>query len=123
MQYYNHNNIKFGNELRRNMTKEERHLWFDYLSTYKPRFYKQRLIGNYIADFYCAKARLVIELDGGQHYDEGDNQCNDRLRTEFFDSRNIEVIRFSNVDIRNNFEGVCSRVDGAVRGRINPPDC
>ena len=123
MQYYNHNNIKFGNELRRNMTKEERHLWFDYLSTYKPRFYKQRLIGNYIADFYCAKARLVIELDGGQHYDEGDNQCNDRLRTEFFDSRNIEVIRFSNVDIWNNFEGVCSRVDEAVRGRINPPDC
>lgn len=123
MQYYNHNNIKFGKELRRNMTKEERHLWFDYLSTYKPRFYKQRLIGNYIADFYCAKARLVIELDGGQYYDESYNQHNDRLRTEFFDSRNIEVIRFSNVDIWNNFEGVCSRVDEAVRGRINPPDC
>lgn len=123
MQYYNHNNIKFGKELRRNMTKEERHLWFDYLSTYKPRFYKQRLIGNYIADFYCAKARLVIELDGGQYYDESYNQHNDRLRTEFFDSRNIEVIRFSNVDIWNNFEGVCSRVVEAVRGRINPPDC
>ena len=123
MQYYNRSNIKYGNELRHNMTKEERHLWFNYLSSYRPRFYKQRLLGNYIVDFYCAKARLVIEIDGGQHYDEGVNQASDQMRTRYLNQRNIMVVRFGNLDIWHNFEGVCSRIDEAVRKRINPPDC
>ena len=69
---YNHNKslVKIGRILRKNMTKEERHLWYDFLREYSVRFIRQKIIGNYIVDFYCAKANLVIELDGSQHYDE-----------------------------------------------------
>ena len=59
----------FAKQLRRDMTKEERRLWYDFLRTYPAHVYRQRVIGHYIVDFYCAEAKLVIELDGSQHYE------------------------------------------------------
>ena len=95
--------------LRKNMTKQEKHLLYDFFKGYPLRIYRQRIIGNYIADFYCSKAKLVIELDGEQHY-EKDNLEYDELRTKYFNSIGIDVIRFLNYDIDNNFEEVCSIV-------------
>ena len=80
------------------MTKEERHLWYDFLRTYPVKFYKQRRIGNYIADFYCKEAGLIIELDGGQHYDEA-GMKSDQERTAVLESYGLTVIRFTNLDI------------------------
>ncbi len=80
---YKHNPNLTDNakKLRKNMTKEERHLWYDFLRQYPVRFLRQKVIDNYIVDFYCAKAKLVIELDGGQHYEES-IQRYDKIRTE-----------------------------------------
>ena len=79
-----HNNkiVPFAKELRKNMTKEERHLWFDFLKEYPLKFTRQKVLGKYIADFYCAKANVVIELDGSQHYKD-DGLFNDEKRTEY----------------------------------------
>ena len=104
------------------MTKEERRLWFDYLSHCSVKVYRQRLIGNYIVDFYCAKAKLVIEVDGGQHYDEGANEKKDIHRTQYLVGKGLKVIRFTNLDIRDNFEGVCDTIDEEITRRINPTD-
>ena len=95
--------------LRRNMTKEERHLWYDCLRFCKPRFRRQEIIGSYIADFFCYKARLVIELDGSQHYDPVTAEY-DETRTSYFHSLGISVMRFSNDDIHHNFSGVCQHI-------------
>ena len=122
MKYYNRNNIKSGQQLRRNMTKEERRLWFGFLSDYPVKIYRQRLIGNYIVDFYCSKAKLIIEIDGGQHYDEGMNESNDLYRTQYLASKGLDVIRFTNLDIKNNFESVCDIIDMEIARRINPTD-
>ena len=70
--------------LRKNMTKEERHLWYDFLRDYPVRFLRQKVIDNYIVDFYCSKARLIIELDGSQHYESQIILVKDRIRTEKF---------------------------------------
>ena len=67
--------------LRKNMTKEEKHLWYDFLKTYPVRFLRQKVIDNYIVDFYCHSARLIIELDGSQHY-EGKGLLKGKIRTE-----------------------------------------
>ena len=96
-------------ELRRNMTKEERHLWYDCLRYCSPRFRRQEIIGNYIADFFCYEARLVIELDGSQHYDP-ENIQSDQLRTNYFQSLGLTVMRFSNIDVNNHFSGVCQSI-------------
>lgn len=95
--------------LRRNMTKEERHLWYDFLKGLSVRFYRQRTFGRYIADFYCPSAKLIIEIDGSQHYLE---QCvsNDRERDEYLRSLGLAVLRFSNADIWNRFESVCQEI-------------
>ena len=95
--------------LRRNMTKEERHLWYDCLRFCRPRFRRQEIIGSYIADFYCHQAKLIIELDGSQHYDPKEIEYDDR-RTAYFHSLGITVFRFSNADINGNFRGVCTAV-------------
>ncbi len=100
------------------MTKEEKHLWYDYLRTYPIRFIRQKVIGRYIVDFYCAKAKLVVELDGSQHYyDEG--LKNDTIRTEFLKQYGLKVIRVSNLDISKNFEGVCTFIDMAVKQSLS----
>lgn len=95
------------------MTKEERHLWYDYLRNYPYRFRRQEIIGGFIADFYCDKAKLIVELDGSQHYEQS-SQKSDFLRTAYFESLNIKVIRFSNLDVLNSFEGVCQAIHLAV---------
>ena len=110
--------VPIAKALRKNMTKEERKLWYDFLRTYPVKFLRQKPIGNYIADFYCAKANLVIELDGSQHYDENGIK-KDRERTEFLNSYNITVIRFSNLDIHNNFIGVCEHIDNFVQQSLS----
>lgn len=101
--------------LRKNMTKEERRLWYDFLSLYSIRFTHQKVLGKYIADFYCGAAKLVIELDGSQHYSEkGENY--DKERTQYLkDNFGITVIRISNLDIMNNFYGVCTYIDCLVQ--------
>ena len=103
--------------LRRNMTPEEKHLWYDFLKTYPIQFNRQRVIGNYIVDFYCRKANLVIEIDGSQHY-LSDAIDYDKERTQYLESVNIEVVRFLNKDIDDNFENVCAYIDKVVKRRM-----
>ena len=100
-----------------NMTKQERHLWYDFLNTYPVKFCRQRPIGYYIADFYCSKARLVIEIDGSQHFTP-DGMEYDKLRTEIINLFDVEVIRFSNNDIDKNFDDVCQMIDLIVNKRM-----
>jgi len=103
--------------LRREMTKQERHLWYDFLRNYPVKFYKQRIIENYIVDFYCASAKLVIELDGSQHYmDQGISY--DEKRTQYLNKHSLLVLRFSNLDIDTNFSGVCAVIDDTVKQRL-----
>ena len=108
--------IPFARSLRRAMTKEERHLWFDFLRAYPVRFYRQKILGKYIADFYCAKARLVIELDGAQHFEE-ENERADAARTTFLESYGILVVRITNLELVRNFQGVCMYIDSLVKER------
>ena len=92
--------------LRKNMTKEERHLWYDFLKHQKLTFNRQKVIGDFIVDFYCASAKLVIELDGSQHY-ETTGKEKDAYRDSCLTSLGLTVLRYSNHDINTNFEGVC----------------
>ncbi len=96
------------------MTKEERHLWYDYLRTYPIRFLRQKVIDQYIADFYCHDARLVIELDGSQHY-ESNSLLRDAIRTEHMGNRGLTVLRIPNNAVNNNFRGVCEYIDEQVK--------
>ena len=109
--------LRDSQELRRNMTKEERHLWYDFLKTYPVQFKRQYPIGNYIVDFYCHKAKLVVELDGSQHC-EPEEIDYDRRRTAFLEEKGLYVLRISNLDVIREFRGVCEAVDLAVRGRM-----
>ena len=112
---YNHNKslVKNAKELRKNMTKEERHLWYDYLKNKDIRFIRQKIIGNYIVDFYCAKANLVIELDGSQHYEEK-GIAYDTERTKYLEQYGLTVIRIPNNEINYNFDGVCEYLDDII---------
>ena len=112
----NHNSelTKLAQNLRRNMTKEERRLWYEYLSTYPMRFRRQVTFGQYILDFYCASAKLCIELDGSQHFEELGAR-KDAERTAFLTQKGITVLRFSNTDILQNLRGVCDVIDQTVQ--------
>ena len=99
--------------LRRNMTRQEKHLRYDFLRYYSVKIYKQRIIDNFIADFYCHSARLVIELDGSQHY-TSQGKALDAARTEILEKYGIYVLRFSNRDVDKNFEGVCRMIDKVI---------
>ena len=103
-------------KLRKEMTRQERHLWYDFLRSYPIKIYKQRIIGNYIVDFYCAAAKLVIELDGSQHFSEK-GSSEDQVRDRFLKDHGLEVIRLSNSDIDQNFEGTCEFLDRRIRER------
>ena len=103
--------------LRKNMTKEERHLWYDFLKDYPIRFLRQKVIDNFIVDFYCHEARLIIELDGSQHY-ENKGQLKDAIRTEMLEQRDLTVIRIPNNEVNRNFRGVCEYIDMFVRSKI-----
>ncbi len=95
--------------LRREMTPEERRLWYSFLRDHPVHFYRQRPIGPYIVDFCCIPAKLVIELEGSQHY-EGAGPENDLLRTDYLNSRGFTVLRSTNLDIKNSFYGVCTEI-------------
>ena len=110
MKENNKANIPLAKALRKNMTPWERKLWYNYLRNYPVRFQRQKAIGNYIADFYCAKARLVIELDGGGHYTPEQAEKDDQ-RTKALESMNLSVVRICNLDIDRNFSGVCEYID------------
>ena len=114
MKDYNKENILRAKTLRKNMTPWERKLWYDFLRYYPVRFQRQKAIGNYIADFYCAKARLVIELDGGGHY-TAELARKDEMRTKDLESMNLTVVRICNLDIDRNFSGVCEYIDLPVK--------
>ena len=101
--------LNVARKLRREMTPQERKLWYLFLRKYPVKFYKQRIIGSYIADFYCASARLVIEIDGSQHYFE-EKQQKDSVRSSYFQSLGLQVIRFSNADINECFDRVCEAI-------------
>ena len=103
--------------LRKTMTKEEGILWRCYLQRYPVRFYRQYAIGQYIADFYCRQAKLVIELDGSQHFME-DGVAHDYRRTVFMKQFGILVLRFMNKEILTNLSGVCEYIDYVVKQRL-----
>lgn len=106
---HNPNLTKTAQSLRKNMTKEERHLWYDSLKNYPVRFLRQKVIDNYIVDFYCSQARLVIELDGSQHYSK-DGLLHAQIRTEKLEEHDLKVIRIPNNAVMQNFEGVCEYI-------------
>ena len=102
--------VPFAKKLREEMTKEERHLWYDFLRDYPVRFLRQKVLGRYIVDFYCSQAKLVIEIDGMQH-GEHDALLHDHARTCYLNELGLKVIRFTNRDIEDNFETVCSFIN------------
>ena len=106
--------VPLARALRKNMTKEERRLWYDFLRDYPVRFSRQKVLGRYIADFYSAEAKLIIELDGSQHY-EDENIRKDARRTEFLEAYGLRIIRVANNEITENFDGVCDYIDAVVR--------
>ena len=115
---HNSNLVPFAKDLRNNMTKEERHLWYDFLRTYPIRFQRQKVLGKYIADFYCAEAKIVIELDGSQHYEDS-NRAQDVERTAFLESYGLTVIRIPNNEVNQNFRGICEYIETAVRQSLS----
>ena len=103
----------FAKKLRKEMTRQERHLWYDFLRTHRCKWYKQKPIGKYIADFYCGSVKLIIELDGSQHYEEQEAEY-DKFRSEYFKEFGITVIRFPNNFVDSYFEGVCEEINKTV---------
>ena len=102
--------------LRKNMTKEERHLWYDFLKTYPVQFKRQYTIGVYIADFYCFRAKLIVELDGSQHC-EAETLAYDQRRTAYMRQQGYHVLRISNRDVMTQFSAVCAAIDAAEQSR------
>ena len=111
---HNKNLVPLAKNPRKNMTKEERHLWYEFLRNYPVRFSRQKVLGKYIVDFYCAKAKLVLELDGSQHY-EGNGIQKDTERTEFLENYGLTIIRIPNNEVNGNFYGVCEYIDSIVK--------
>ena len=111
-------NRRIAQKLRRQQTKEENHLWYDFLKTYPVQFRRQYPIGCYYADFFCYRAGIVVELDGSQHA-EPDAIAYDKRRTQFFRSQGYYVLRFSNLDVWRNFTGICETIDRCVKLRIS----
>ena len=106
----NNPNLKpYAQKLRREMTKEERHLWYDYLKSLPVTVKRQMVIGPYIVDFYIAEAKLVIELDGSQHFEE-EGIAADQERDRYLSELGLRVLRYSNLDINRNFRGVCEDI-------------
>ena len=110
--------VPFAKQLRKEMTKEERHLWYDFLRIHPMRFSRQKVLGKYIADFYSAEAKMVIELDGSQHY-EDDNLEKDAERTAFLEGYGLTIICIPNNEVSRNFRGVCEYIDAAVRQSLS----
>ena len=114
---YNENNIALARNLRQNATPQENHLWYDFLSKYKIRFQRQKAIDNFIADFYCHKARLIVELDGSGHYGQETIQ-KDLARTKYLESQGLLVLRFTNLEVTRQFQSVCETIDTQAKKRF-----
>ena len=114
---YNSKNQGLAKMLRSNATSEENKLWYNFLSKYSIRFYRQRSIGKYIVDFYCPKAKLVIEIDGAQHYEQKGLDY-DKIRTQYLENLGLTVLRFVNSDINKRLNNVCSLIDFTIKERI-----
>ena len=112
--------LENARRLRREMTPHERKLWYLFLQKYPVKIYKQRIIGRFIVDFYCASAKLVIELDGSQHY-EPQGLVYDNERSQFLSALGLEVLRFSNRDVDRDFRGVCEQIDISIQKRMQNP--
>ena len=117
---YKHNKkiVPTAKMLRKNMTKEEKRLWHDFLRTYPNRFTRQKIIGNYIVDFYCASAKLVIELDVSGHYTKEGIEY-DKQRTAFLEEYGLQVLRIPNTEINKNFRNICEYIDGVVKQSLS----
>ena len=114
MKAYNKSNIPLAKKLRKNMTPWERKLWFEFLRNYPVRFQRQKAIGDFIADFYCAKAGLVLELDGGGHYSAGQSE-KDTARTRALEAMGLTVLRICNIEVDRNFTAVCEYIEQTVQ--------
>lgn len=117
---HNRQLVPFAKQLRKEMTREERRLWYDFLRDDPVRFSRQKVLGAFIADFYCAKAGLVIELDGSQHYDQ-EAMAKDAERTAFLEGYGLRVIRIPNNEVNRHFEGVCALIEAAVKQSLSQP--
>ena len=115
---YNKALIPNAKALRKNMTKEEKHLWFDFLRTHPIKFSRQKVLGHYIADFYSATAKLVIELDGSGHFTEEGEQY-DQERTTFLEGYGLKVIRLTNLQLHRNFNGVCEYINQIIEQSLS----
>ena len=114
--------IPLAQNLRKNMTKEERRLWYDFLRDYPIKFSRQKGLGKYIVDFYSAKAKIIIELDGSQHYDK-EGIAKDSERTAYLEEYGLKVLRIPNNQVNENFRGVCEYIENEVKqslGTNNP---
>ena len=100
-------------ELRQNMTRQECRLWYGFLQKHSAKFYRQRVIGGFIADFYCHAAKLIIELDGNQH-GIGNGSAYDKERDNYIIGHGLRIVRFTNFDIDNNFSKVCAEIDRLI---------
>jgi len=100
-------------DLRKNMTPQERKLWYEFLRDVRPRFYRQRPLKNFIVDFYCPSCKLAIEVDGSQHF-AADGVEKDACRTAILKAQGVTVLRVSNLDVRQNFAAVCQEILAAV---------
>ena len=118
MKEYNKANIPLARGLRKNMTRHEKKLWYDFLKDYPIRFQRQKALGNYIADFYCAHAGLVIELDGSGHYTKP-QMIKDEIRTRELETMGLQVWRICNVDIDKHFNYICEFIDAIVQNLIS----
>ena len=113
--------VQNARALRKEMTLEERILWYHYLRRHPAKFYRQRVFGNYIVDFYCAKAKLAVELDGSQHYEDRGLEY-DAHRTAYLESLGLCVLRVPNTEVKKNLAGVCEGIDALLRQRgYTPP--
>ena len=116
----NNSQLENARRLRREMTPHERKLWYLFLRKYPVKIYKQRIIGRFIVDFYCASAGLVIEVDGSQHY-EPQEIAYDVERSAFLSTLGLDVLRFSNRDIDRDFRSVCEQIDITIQTRLQDP--
>ncbi|MCI9566753.1 endonuclease domain-containing protein [bacterium 1xD42-67] len=107
-----------SSQLRNEPTPAERRLWYGFLRTASPRWNRQRIIDSYIVDFFCHKAKLVVELDGSQHYDEHGLIEYDQIRTDYLEALELKVLRFTNEEIEKDFLGVCRRIQMEADQRL-----
>jgi very-short-patch-repair endonuclease len=115
--HFNRGSLPNARSLRKAMTRQERRLWYEFLRDYPVKFYRQRPIDHFILDFYCAQARLVIEVDGCQHYEQRDKEY-DLRRARVLAKYELETIRFSNLDVDREFTAVCEAIDAKVKQRL-----